>query len=124
MSESLLATVLLGVIGLCLIIVTGAIVSTAHELRETLRYLNALLPEARRAFHDAHRSLQQVQGFLTRANRATRHLERVIQQLCGAASDTVDRWTHLTDTAKGWWSQRFGNGARAEPRQHHRGHRS
>ena len=105
----------------CLFIMTLAILMIAGELRLTLRRLNAMLPEAAQAVHDARRMFRQGRRLLTRADAATGHVEAVIHQACDATTDVLGAIGRFQARAGTLWAKRFGNGAGAEPRRHHRG---
>ena len=104
----------------CVLAMTITIVLTAREFRRTLRRVNAILPGADRAIRETHQSLEQVRRLLTKTNHASAHIEAVIHQACDAASDTLRRFMRVKEQAQALWSARFGNGAGAEPRRHHR----
>ena len=115
------------VLGICLVLMTICLVSltvtmmgTTRELRRTLRRVNALPPGAHHALREVNRSLEQVRDFLTKVNTATRRVEMVIHQASDAAEDALHRLATLKDKAHTFLGERFGNGAGAEPRPHHR----
>ena len=113
MFETFLPVFFLGVMAACFVAMTLTVVFTARELRHVLRRVNAMLPGATQALHEAHQ-------FLSRTNASMRHVETVVQQLCGAASDLFERWTRLKQHAEALWTMRMGNGTRAEPRLRNR----
>ena len=120
MPDTPITVILLGVIAVSVLIMTGAMLVAVWDLRKTLWRVNAMLPSADQAIREAHRSLQQMRHLLTTTNHVTRHIETVIREVCDAASDTLERLVLLKGRAQDFWRARFGNGARAEPRQHHR----
>lgn len=107
---------LLGVISLCLIVMTVTVVRLTCDVRTTLRRVNLILPEARR-------SLQHVRRLLTRTNRATQHVEAVIHAACDTASGALTQMGRWKDRARVVVSRYIGNGghgAGAVPRRRHR----
>ena len=120
MADPLVLLALLVVVTACVLAMTIAVALTAWEFRRTLRRVNAILPGADRAIREAHRSLEQIRWLLTRTNHVSRHVEAVIHQGCDAASDTLRRFLRMKEQAQAFWAARFGNGAGAEPRSHHR----
>ncbi|MBI3321856.1 MAG: hypothetical protein HYZ91_06280 [Candidatus Omnitrophica bacterium] len=122
MSDSSLAIILLGVLTGCLVAITFTIWLTARELRQTLRHVNRVFPQADRALREARRSLHGVHEILTRANRSAHDVERVIRRACETVSGVLERVAAFPHRAQEFLSGQFGNGAGAEPRQHHRRH--
>lgn len=120
MPEAPIAAVCLAIISCCALVTTFALCLTARELRQTLWRVNALLPSAGRAVRVASRSVQRINRWVTRADQAAQHVEGVIHRACEAATQALDRWTALRGGDRGWRGSRVTNGARAEPRQHHR----
>ena len=120
MLDPALAMLLVSLATLCLIIITVTVVMTAAELRSTLRRLEAVLPDAGEALRELRRSSRQVRQILTRANMATRSVEGVILRACEAASEALERVALFKESAQQFWATRFGHGAGAEPRPHHR----
>jgi hypothetical protein len=60
---------------------------------------------------------------LARGDHATRRVEVVLHRACDAASEVIESLVHLKGRAQHLFMGRSGNGARVEPRSHHR-HRS
>ena len=120
MLDPVLAMLLLSLATLCLVVVTVTIVTTAAELRGTLRRLDALLPDAGMALRELRRSGRHVRQLLTRANMATRSIEGVILRACEAASEALERVALFKASAQQFWAARFGHEAGAGPRSHHR----
>ena len=119
MSETLLLVcVTIGC--LCLTAITIAIVLCARDLRVTLRRVNALLPEIQHACVEARQSLHRMRKLLTGITHTAEQVEAVIQQMSEATSHTLDGFEVFKRRALTFWSDRFGNGARAEPRLHRR----
>ena len=107
---------LLGVISLCLIVMTITVVRLTCDVRRTLRRVNLMLPEARR-------SLQHMRRLLARTNRATQQVEAVIHAACDTASGALAQVGLWKDRAQAAVSRYIGNGghaAGAVPRRHHR----
>ena len=119
MPESLPVIMLLGLISLCLVTLVITALLSAHEFRETLRGVNALLPRAGRTLDEAQRSFQQVRQLLTRANRATQDVETVVHETCDAVSGTLNRLKFWKNRAQDALKEHVGNGAGADPRRHH-----
>ena len=120
MSDTSISLLLFAATTCCLIAIALTIMWTAAELRRTLRRINTVLPEADQALRATRRSLERANRLLVKADRATTHVETVIHQVCDAASDSVDRFTRFKQRAQALWAGRFGNGAGAGPRRHHR----
>ena len=112
---------LLGIVTACLIAMTLAILVIAGELRRTLRRLNVMLPETARAVHDARRMFRQGRRLLARADVAAGRVEAILHQACDAATDVLGAIGRFKTRTQTLWTKRFGNGAGAEPRRHHRG---
>ena len=104
----------------CLFIMTLAILMIAGDLRLALRRLNAMLPEAAQAVHDARRVFRLGRRLLARADVAAGHVQGVIHQACDAATDALGAIGRVQTRTQMFWAKRFGNGAGAEPRRHHR----
>lgn len=121
MSEASLALIFLAAMSLSLLVTTVAVLILARDVRVMLRALRSALPEAKQAIREARQSLRHVRRMLTAADRATERVEAVIHTACGVASDSLDRLTRAQHTVESFWMKRFGNGAGAEPRRHHRG---
>ena len=119
MFDSSLIAVFLGVIMACLVVMTVALLSTAWELRGTLRRLNTMLPGADATLREARHSLRQIRRMLVRTNHAARSVETVIERACEAGLDVLDRWQTFTGRAQTFLTERFGNGRGAEPHPHH-----
>ena len=113
MTDSTPLLILLGMTSVCLLVATAALIVAVAELRGTLRRVNRVLPEARATFRELHH-------LLGRANSASRHIEAVVHHACEAASDALDRVSHFGGDAERFFTKRFGNGAGAGPRRHHR----
>ena len=111
---------LLGLATACLFIMTLTILVLSAELRLALRRFNAILPEAAQAVHDARRIFRQGRRLLLRADVAAGHLQGVIHQACDAATDALGALGRVKERTQMFWTKRFGNGAGAEPRRHHR----
>ena len=107
MPEASLRLLFLGIITACFFVMTLTIVVTAGELR--------------RALQDARRMFRQGRRLLARAGIASGHVEAVIHQACEAATGALDAIGHFRTRAQALWTKQVGNGAGAEPRQHHRG---
>ena len=105
----------------CLVLLTFTVLVTAGELRRTLRRLNAMLPETAQAVHDARRMFRQGRRLLARADAAAGRVEAVLQQACDAATDVLGAIGRFKTRTQTLWTKRFGNGAGADPRRHHRG---
>lgn len=119
MSE-LLLLVCVTIACLCLMATTFAIVLCARDLRVTLRRVNTLLPEMQHACVEARQSLHRMRRLLTGIIHTAEQVEAVAQQMSEAASHTLDGFDVFRQRALAFWSDRFGNGARAEPRSHRR----
>ena len=111
---------LLGLATACLFVMTLTILVMAAELRRTLRRLNAMLPDAAQALHDARRIFRQGRRLLARADVAAGHVQNVIHQACDAATDALGAIGRVKARTQRFWAKRFGNGAGAEPRRHDR----
>ena len=120
MSSVALLPLCLAVISLCLLAITLTVDMTARELRQTLRRLSVMLPEADLARRDARRSLHRINRVLARADAAGRHLESVVHQMCDTASGTLERFASFGASARRFWLEHVGNGAGEEPRRRHR----
>ena len=107
MPETSLGLLFLGIATACLVIMTLTILVTAGELRRTLQ-------DARRMFRIGRR-------LLARADVASGRVEAVLHQACDAATDVLVAIGRVKARAQTLWTKRFGNGAGAEPRRHHRG---
>ena len=112
---------LLGIVTACLVILTLTVLVTAGELRRTLRRLNLMLPETAQAVHDARRMFRQGRRLLARADAAAGRVEAIIHQACDAATDMLGAIGRFKTRTQTLWTKRFGNGAGADPRRHHRG---
>ena len=106
MTESTLAMVFLGIISLCVVILTAVALRTARDVRHTL--------------HELHQTLGELRHVLARANRMTRSIEEVVQQAYRITRDVMEPVVWLTERAHAFFSERFGNGARSEPRRRYR----
>ena len=96
----------LGVVGVCVAILTVTIVKTAAELRRTLR--------------DTRASLRRARRLVVKADRAATAVEAVVQQVCEVAIEAIDRFSRLRRRAQALWAGHVGNGAGVGPRSHHR----
>jgi len=121
MSELSLVWLCLGIATACLVILTLTSLVLAGELRRTLRRLNAVLPETAQAVQEARRMFRQGRRVLARTDVAAGRIEAVIHQACDAAADALGAIGRLKTRTRMLWMKRFGNGAGAEPRQHHHG---
>ncbi len=121
MTESALSLWFLGMIAVCALTMTIALLMTIRELLRTMRQLRAMLPRCDRAVLEAHRTLAQARQFLTRTNHASRHVETVVHQACNAASGVMEQIGHLRDRTQAFFSARIGNGTRSGPRRRSEG---
>ena len=106
MAESALAMIFLGVISLCVVILTAVALRTARDVRHTL--------------HELHHTLGTLRQLLTRANHMTRNVEGIVQQACRITRDVMEPVALLTERAQAFFGERFGNGARSGPRRRYR----
>ena len=120
MLETPLWLLFLGIATACLLVLTLTVLVTAGELRRTLQRLNVMLPETAQAVHDARRLLRQGRHLLARADAVSGYVEAVIRQACDAATDALGAVGRFKARTQALWTKRFGNGAGAEPRRHHR----
>ena len=95
MAESSLVLVLLGLMAGCLMVLTGVVVVTARDLRQTLQRINQTLDEGH--------------AFLARVNTIAQCVVGVFEPLM-----------FLKRQVESLFIERIGNGAGAEPRRHHR----
>ena len=107
MSDAPFLWLCLGIATVCLVTITLTMLVLAGELRQTLQ--------------DGRRTFRQGRRLLARANAATGRVEAVIHQACDAAADALGAIGRLKTRTRMLWMKRFGNGAGAEPRRHHRG---
>jgi len=112
---------LLGVMSVCLVVISITMVATARELRRLLRRLNRMLPGVDRAFLELFRSLRHVRRFLAAAARASDRVEAVVQEAAGVVSGTLDQLSHWKHRAERAIKSYTGNGAGAGSRSHRRG---
>ena len=120
MMGSSLSVALLGVIAVCAIALTVCVLATAQELRDALRRLDAVLPEAEGALREARHALRQTRRLLSRGHNATRHVEAVVLRACEVASGALERLGRVREAATHLFTMSTRNGARGEPRPHHR----
>lgn len=120
MTDVSLGLALLGVIAVCAVTLTVCVLATARELRDALRRLRTALPEAERTLREARHALRQTRRLLARGDHAARQIEAVILRACEAAADALGRLTRVREAATHLFTARTGNGARGEPRPHHR----
>ena len=122
MNELTLTLALLGVIAACAVSLTVCVLTTARELRNALRRLDAVLPEAEGALREARHALRQTRRLLARGHNATRHVETVVLRACEVASEALERLGRVREAATHFFTMRTRNGTRGEPRfQHRRG---
>lgn len=117
-----LTLALLGLVSVCLLVITVTGVVVAYEVHQTFRHLNRLLPTADQALREAHQAFRQGGRLLRRASEATEQAEAFVQQAYHAASRTLGRVVRLPGQAQRWLSRWMGNGAGAESRLRHRRH--
>jgi hypothetical protein len=115
-----LLVLLLAVSNLCLIILAVVAISTALDLRTTLRRINAALPEAIAALHDARRVLHRTRQMMQRGDLAAKHVAGVVHQACEAVSGVLERVAPLKATLERFIPNGHRNGAGSGPRRHHR----
>ena len=118
--ESPLALSLLVLNSACLALIAAAVVCIACELRDTLRRLNVVLPEADRTLREARRAIHHVRRITASGQHAAQRLERVVHRACDAASEALDQMVSVKQRTIHALLGRFGNGTRAEPRPRHR----
>ncbi len=94
----------LGLIALCLLIMTIVLVSMVRDVRGTLKRANALL-----------RSWDRT---VVRSQRVMHRVEAIVLRACDAASDVLESATSWGHRARSYFVKQFGNGARSEPRRH------
>lgn len=109
MTDASLMVLLLGVISVCLMVMTVTLVVTARDVRRTLRRMHVTLTEAHQV--------------LARTRRITRHVDAVVQKGCAVALQVLDPVLALKDRAQAFLEAHVGNhagnGARSEPRRRH-----
>ena len=120
MSETSLIVVLLGLISICMVVLTAVLSMTARDMRRTLRRVNTMLPRCDEAIRDLHHAMGQVHQVLKQATQITRHVETVVSKACTAALDVIDPVLTWKGRAETFFAERFGNGARSGPRRHDR----
>ena len=103
MTERVVALVLLGIVTLCLVIITVECVMTLHEARRTLKQLNGL-------FGLGHRLMEALGAMVGRVHRVSRDMESVMRR--GYA--LFEQWPHQLG---GLLMRRWGNGVGVEPRR-------
>lgn len=97
--------VLLGVIGVCSILMTLLLFATSKDLRRGIFQCNQTFQEARRTLGVAHR-------LLARADRAAQQVEEVVEKGCHTASGILHQVSVLNGKARTFLRKRLGNGAR------------
>ncbi len=112
---------LLGVMSVCLVVISITMVATARELRRLLRRLNRMLPGVDRTFLELFRSLRHVRRLLAAAARASDRVEAVVQEAAGVVPGTLDQLNHWKPRAERAIKAYAGNGAGAGSRSHRRG---
>ena len=116
------ALLCLGVMSLCAVAMTAAVLLISRDLHRALRRVNAMAPAADEALREAQRAFRHARRLLARAGRTVQPVEAIVRQACEAAAETLQRFRALrlsTERLLGKW---VGNGAGAEPRRHHRRH--
>ena len=120
MIDASLGLALLGVIAVCTVMLTACVLTTAGELRDALRRLHTVLPEAEGTLREARHALRQTRRLLARGDNATRHVEAVVLRACEAASDALGRLARVREAATHLFTARTRNGTGGEPRRSHR----
>ena len=108
-----LTFIFFGLVSLCLLVTTITFVLTARDFRQMMRRMSAVLVSAEKTLRETHQLFHRLSG-------AVRHVETLVHEACDAASETAERIMALKARAQEFLAHQFGNGARAEPRSHHR----
>lgn len=116
-SGFVLLLLLLGVISLCLVVLTAAFLVALKDLRRTLQQLQSGLPACTRAFQELHSTLGALRHLLNCTQRAGQHAEEIFHKTCDAAVDAIEPFVAFGERVRSILAQRFGNGARAKPRR-------
>ena len=106
----------LGLIGVCLVVMTVTGLALALDLRRTLRGVDRMVSRLDRAAKETRHVLTGARRIVARTDRTAQHVERVIQRACATAEDTMERLRGFKEHAGTFVSRWFGNGAGSEPR--------
>ncbi|MBI3332480.1 MAG: hypothetical protein HYZ93_00095 [Candidatus Omnitrophica bacterium] len=117
MTVSAFLLLFLGVISLCLIVLTAASLSILKDLRRLLRQLQSNLPALSRTLKEFHQTLGVARQILTHTQKASRQVEEALRKTCEAAVDAIEPFATVGERVRSFLSQRFGNGARGRPRR-------
>ena len=116
MVEAWATLTVLGLIGVCLVVLTVTGLTLALDLRRTLRGVDQMVSRLDRAAKETRQVLTGARRIVARADRTAQHVERVVQRACATAEETTERVMGLKAQAETFVSKWFGNGARSEPR--------
>ena len=123
MPSASMIVALLGVISVCAVAMTCAIVLASRDLHRTLRHFNRMLPHCDDAVREAHQTLTQARKLLGSAYTATHLIETVAQTTVDAVSKAMKEFARFKARTHEVLAHQFGfgNGARSGPRRHVRG---
>jgi len=123
MAESPLFFALLGLIGLCMALITVTVMLTAWDLRRTLRRLYDILPSFERAAREASSTFAHTRKLVAQAHAISALVEGMTERTSMVMSAVAHTWNQMTRQAQQWVEHSFGkrNGTRSGPRRHARG---
>ena len=87
---SSLGVFFLGLIGLCALLITIALLTLTYE---------------------AHRTMGTARHLLARVDKAAARIERIIDQTYGVAEGLLEQIDRVREKAHDFWARQFGNGA-------------
>ena len=94
--ESSLGVFFLGLMALCALLITIALLTLTYE---------------------THRTMGTARQLLARANKAAAQIERMIDQTCGVAEGLLGQIDRVREKAHALWARQFGNGASLRSRK-------
>ncbi len=118
MAEHPLTLLLFGLLTVCAIVITAALLSVIADTKRFLQQVNVLLPGADRTLREANRSLRHARRILLRADDAARLMGSMVVRTCAMWSGALEQVAELRGKAARLFTGglRNGNGVRAEPR--------
>lgn len=117
---------LLCLMAACLVAITVAFIFMSYDIRQMVRRLNALMPQASRVVKRADAVMRILGRMAQRLDGATQGVETVVAKLCGSVAETVEQFEAFKGRAQRSFGKWMGNngsnghGTGADSRPHHR----
>ncbi|GEM_PF-6478312 len=123
MTASAWMLLFLSVIGVCMVLITVTVMSTARDVRRTLRRLYEILPSFERAAREVSSTFARTRGLITKAHALSAVMEGVTERASTVLHTAMQAWHHMKRRTQQWVEHSFGkqNGTRGDPRRHVRG---